>query len=138
MSWANTLLKMTLTKSTPYTLRPSLAYRQNLLSSLKTKERHFSLQPTLSLHQISRAWRCRGVSGSLARGTRDLGPAASRRWNMFPDFFPGCCSGGHRFSHNTSILTYVCTTLPAKNLVYGCGMGMFHRPPINCAQNVQQ
>ena len=43
---------------------PSFAYRQNLLSSLKTTECH-----------------C-GVSGSLARGTRNLSPAANRRFPM--------------------------------------------------------
>ena len=62
-------------------VRPLLTYRQNLLSSLKTTERHPTLQSTLSRHQSSRAWRCHGVSGSLARGTRDLSSAANR---LFP------------------------------------------------------
>ena len=87
----------------------SLTYRQNLLSSLKTTECHFTLQATVSWHQSSCAWRCRGVSGSLARGTHD--PKSSckqavpndpwwhRRCNMCWDFFPGCCLGGHCCLH---------------------------------------
>ena len=59
-----------------------------------------------------RAWWCRGVSGSLDRGTRELtvpnGPRWYSRCNMCPDFFPGCCSGGHRCSHKASILMCVC------------------------------
>ena len=63
-------------------IRPSLAYRENLLTSLKTTERHFTLQSNLLWHLSSRAWRCRGVSGSLARGTCNLSPAASRQFPM--------------------------------------------------------
>ena len=59
-------------------VHPSLAYKQKLLSSLKRTERHFTPQSTLSRHQSSRAWWCRGVSGSLAIGTHDLSLAASR------------------------------------------------------------
>ena len=61
----------------------SRAYRQNLLSSLKTTERHSTLQSTLSRYQSSRARRCHGVSGNLSRGTCDLSPAASKRFPMF-------------------------------------------------------
>ena len=39
-------------------------------------------QSTLWRHQSSRAWRCRIVSGSLARSTHDLSPAASRQFSM--------------------------------------------------------
>ena len=39
--------------------------------------RQQSAIPPFTRHQSSRAWWCRGVSGSLARGTRDLSPAAS-------------------------------------------------------------
>ena len=63
-------------------VRPSLSYRQNLFSSLKRREPHSSLQSTLSRRQSSRAWRCRGVGGSLARGTRDRSPAASKQFRM--------------------------------------------------------
>ena len=63
-------------------MRSSLAYGKNLLSSLKTTDRHSTLQWTLSRRQSIRACRCRGVSGSLARVTRDLSPAASRRFPM--------------------------------------------------------
>ena len=41
-----------------------------------------SFQSTLSWHHSSRAWRCRSVSGSLARDRHDLSPAASRRFPM--------------------------------------------------------
>ena len=63
-------------------VRRSLAYRQILLSSLKTTERHSTLQSTLARHQSSRARRCRDVSGSLVRYTRDLSPAANRRFQI--------------------------------------------------------
>ena len=87
MSWANAHRKMTLTRSTPRRTRvsPSLAYRQNLLSSVKTTERHSTFQSTLSQHQSSHAWWCRGVSGSLARGTRDMSPPASRQFPIVLD-----------------------------------------------------
>ena len=58
-------------------VRPSVAYRQNLHSSLKTTERYSTVHSTLSRHQSSRARWCRDVSGSLARGTSNLSPAAS-------------------------------------------------------------
>ena len=59
--------------------RQSLASRHNLL---KTTERHSILQSTLSWHQSRRAWRFRGLSGSLAKSTRDLSPVASTRLPM--------------------------------------------------------
>ena len=61
-------------------VRLSLAYRQKQLSSLATTKRHSTFQSTHSEHQNSRACRCRGVSGSLAKGTRDQSPAASGRF----------------------------------------------------------
>ena len=61
---------------------PSLAYIQKILSSLKTRECHFTVQSTLSQHQSSCAWWCRGVSGSLARGPSDLSAAANRLFRM--------------------------------------------------------
>ena len=85
VSWANALRNMTLTSSTSYTctsIHPSLAYRHNLLSSLKTTERHSTLQSTLSRYQSSRDWRCRRVGGNLVRGTRDLNLAARREFPM--------------------------------------------------------
>ena len=33
---------------------------------------------------------------------------------MCPDFFPGCFSGGHCYSHNESIFTSVCIKLPSR------------------------
>ena len=65
-------------------VRPSLAYRQKLISSLKMTECHSALQSTLSRHQSSHVWRCHGVSGSQVRGTCDLSPAASRRFPLVP------------------------------------------------------
>ena len=50
--WRSTGLRRTL-------IRPSLAYRQDLLLSVKTTERHSTLQSTLSWHQSSRTRRCR-------------------------------------------------------------------------------
>lgn len=41
---------------------------------MKTTERHFPLQSSLSRH----AWRYRGFSGSLVTGTRDRNPVTSR------------------------------------------------------------
>ena len=92
MLWENALRKMTLTRSTPHmcmSIRhspclhitcvcPSLAHRQNLLSSLKTTECHSTLQSTLSQHHSSSAWQC----GSLDTGTHDLSPTASRWFPM--------------------------------------------------------
>ena len=80
VSWQNALQKMTLTRSIP-----SLAHRQNLLLSLKTTECHSTLKLTLSRHQSSHAWRSHGVSGSLAKGTCDPSPAASRQFPMVLD-----------------------------------------------------
>ena len=102
----------------PTRVHPSLAYTKNVLSSLKTTERHSTVQSTLSRHQGSRAWRCFGLSGSLTRGTYDLihnWPCWHNRCKMCPDFFPGCYSGGHRCSHNASILTCVCTMRPPES-----------------------
>ena len=63
-------------------LLPTHSYRQNLLSSLRKIERRSTLQSVPSLHQSSRACWCRGVSGKLTRGTRDMSLAASRRFPM--------------------------------------------------------
>ena len=49
---------------------------------------------------------------------------------MCPDFI-GCCSGGHRCSHNASILTCVCTTRPSRT--WSMGVGMFLRPLLKAA-----
>ena len=100
-------------------LHQSLAYRQNLLSSLKTTGR----QSTLSRHQSICAWRCGGVIGSMAshmwsesccKQTVPNGPWWHSRCNMCPDFFPGCCSGGHCCSHIVSIFTCICTLCPSR------------------------
>ena len=64
----------------PVHVGPSLTYRQNLLSSLKTTKCHSTLQLTPSHHQSSRFWQCHNVNDSLAKGTHDLSPAASRRF----------------------------------------------------------
>ena len=63
-------------------VRPLLAYRQNLLSLLMTKQYQSTLQSTFSRQQSIPAWRCRGVGGSVARGISDLSPAAGKRFPM--------------------------------------------------------
>ena len=50
---------------------------------------------------------------------------------MCPDFFNGRCSGGHRCSHNASILTCVCTTRPFRT--WSTGVGMFYRSLLKAA-----
>ena len=50
---------------------------------------------------------------------------------MCPDFCSGCCSGGHRFSHNASILTCFSTTRPSRT--WSTGVGKFHRPLLKAA-----
>ena len=99
----NALRKMTLIRSTSYTCMPSLAYRQNLLSSLKTTEHYSTLQASLSWLQSSNAWPCHGVSGSLVRSTCDLQADGDPWWHSL-DFFPVCCSGSHRCLHSVSVL----------------------------------
>ena len=61
-------------------VRPSLAYRQNLIIA-EDNRAPSTIQSTLSRHQISHAWQCRGVGGSLARGTRDL-QADGSQWSF--------------------------------------------------------
>ena len=103
-------------------VRPSLSYSPNLLSSLKIKERHSTLQSTLSRHQSTSAWQCRYASGNLARGHVSwvLLQTDGSQWSLMtlqvqhvPGFLSGCFSGGHHCLHNASILTCVCTTRPS-------------------------
>ena len=103
---------------------PSVAYRQNLLSSLKTTERHSILLSTLSRHHSSRdgveVWepgQKHTWSESSCKQTVPNGPWWHNRCNMCPNVFPGHCLCGHHCSHNAPILTCVCTT---RNLVYSC------------------
>ena len=125
-------------------LRTSLAYRQNLLSSQKTPERHYTLKSTLSRHQSRRAWRCRGVSGRLARGTRDLSPAASRSFPMV--------LGAQQVQHEPGFIPWMRPPLLAQYadldvrlyykviqyVLYGCGNVLqttaesTDTPPIHC------
>ena len=53
------------------------------------------------------------------------------RGKMCSDFFPGCCSGCHRCSHSSSILTCLCTTRPFKT--WSTGVGIFYRPLLKAA-----
>ena len=111
-------------------VRPSLTYRQNLLSTLKTTERHSTFQSTLSRHQSTRAWRCRGVSGGLTRGTHDLNPAASRRFPMLLDdtvgatcaliFFPWILFGRPPLLAQCVDPDVRLYYAAVQNLVYGC------------------
>ena len=153
VSWANALRKMTLTRSTPCTCRlyPSRAYRENLLSSLKTTGRHSVLQSTLVRHQCSRAWRCHDVNGSQSRGTCDLSPVASKRFPMFLDdttcakyawisllgaLLASATTRTMRPSWRASVLAAV------QNPVYECGnvrhtsLESSDTPPIHCVQHV--
>ena len=133
-------------------VRPSLAYRDNLLSSLKTIDSHSTLQMTLSRHQSSRPWRCRGLSGSLARGTRDLSPAVNRRFSMVLGHTADALSV--RISSLDAVLAAISASRirfwrasllrGRENLVYGCGnisqttAESSDTPPIHCAQHVNQ
>ena len=63
-------------------VRPSLAYRQNLLSSVKTTQCNSTLQPVM--------WVLLQALGSLV--TQQM------------QHVPGCCLGGHYCLHNVSIL----------------------------------
>ena len=127
-------------------------YRQNLLSSLKTTDRHSTFESTLSWHQSSHAGWCHGGTDSLARGTWSEscckqtvpnGPWWHSRCNMCLDFFPECCLGDHCDSHNASIW--------CAPILCGCpesGLWVWNVPqitaessdtqPIHCAQHVQQ
>ena len=129
-------------------VRTSLACRQNLHSLLKTTERHSSLQSTLSRHQSSCGCRCRDVSGSLARGERDLketvpnGPWWHNRCNMCSDFFTWM-QLGLPIQLAQCVELDVCLYYAAvQNLVYGCGNVLqittesSDTPPIRCAQHV--
>ena len=114
-------------------VRPSLAYRLNLLSYLRTTERHSTPQSTLLRHQGGRAWQYCDVSGNLARGTRDLSTAASMRFPMLLGDTAGTTCGrisalgGHHCPHSASILMCVCTTRPPSR-TWSMGQEMFHRP----------
>ena len=55
ISWVNALRKMTLNRSMLTRVRPTFAYRQNLLSLMKTTECHSTLQSTLLWHLYSTA-----------------------------------------------------------------------------------
>ena len=83
--------------------------------------------------------RC-GVCGSLARGTRNLSPAASRLYPMVLDDTAGAtCArissfmlfGRHHCSHNASILMCVCIMQPFRT--WSTGVGMSHRPLLKAA-----
>ena len=130
---------------------PSLTYRQNLLSLLKTTERYFTLQSTLSRHQSSSASWCCGVSGSLVRSTRDLSPAASRQFSMvLGDTASAICAQISSPSvFGQPLLLAQCVDLDMclyysaiQNLVYRCGnvpqttAESSDTPPIHCAQHV--
>ena len=119
----------------------------------KTTGRQSILQSILSRHQSSRAWRCCGVSGSLATGTRDLSPAASRgsQWSLVTHqvqnmlaFLPWMVFGRPSLLAHCVDIDVRLYYLAAQNLVYGCGnipqttAESSDTPPILCAQHVQQ
>ena len=116
---------------------PSLPYRQKLLSSLKTTKRHSTLQSTLSRYQSIRVWRCRCVSGSLAKGIRDLSSSASRRFpRVLDDIAGAACARISSLdtsprSHHAQILMCICSTRPSRT--WSIGVGMIHRPLLTAA-----
>ena len=66
-------------------------------------------------------------SESCCKQTVPIGPW----WHTCPDYFHECCSGGHRCSHNASILTSVCITRPSRT--WSTGVGMLHRSHFKAA-----
>ena len=113
-------------------VRSSVAYIQNLLSSLKTTERHSTLRSSLSRPQSSHTWRCHDISGNLARGTRDLSHPANRQFPMVLGDTAGatCARISSRNAataarNNVSTLTCVCTTWPSRT--WSTRVGMFYR-----------
>ena len=102
-----------------------------LFSAMKTTERRSTLQSSLSRHQSSRAWRCRGVSGSQARDTRDLSPAASRQFpTVLGDTIYATCARISsldvvKAATTARTMTCICTTRPSRT--WSAGVAMFHR-----------
>ena len=134
-------------------VHPSLAYRKNLLWSLKTIERLSTFQSTLLWHQSSHAWQCHGVSGSLARGTHDLSPAASRWFPMVLGYTAGATCAQISSLVAVRAATAACTmclSWQAPLLSGHLESGLWVRecstdhcwksdtPPIHCAKHVQQ
>ena len=134
-------------------LCPSLTYRQNLLSSLKTTKCHFTFQSTLSQQQSSSAWWCRGVSGSLAIDTCDLSSAASRWFPMVLGDTAGATCARISSLDVIWVATAACTMRQSQcafvlhghpEPVYGWGnvpqttAESSDTSPVYCAQHVQQ
>ena len=147
--WVNALWKMMLNRSTPNMCASITHIQTELLSTLKTTERHSTLQSNLSQHQSSHARWCHHVSGILARGTCDLSPAASRRFPMILDDTAGATCTWMLLGW-PSLLTQ-CIDFDVnlyytaiQNLVCGCGnvpqiiAESSDTPLIHCAQHVQQ
>ena len=127
-----------------------IAYRQNLFSSLKIKERHSTLQSTVSCHHSRRVWRFRRIKGNLCRGIHNLSPAVSRRFPIAPaDTLSAHVSGflPWMLFRRSPLLAHcvdfdVHLYYPAlQNLVYGCGnvsettAESSDPPPIHCTKH---
>ena len=147
--WVNALQKMTFARSTLYLCMPIQTE-----PTLITEDNRMPFHSPVDLlqHQSSHAWWCRGVSGSLARGTHDLTPAASRQFPVvLGDTAGATCARVFFFWMlfvwpqllKQCIVLDVCLYYVAiQDLVYGCGnvpqitAGSSDTPLIHCAQHM--
>ena len=150
--WANALWKMMLTMSTLYTCKYITRIQTEPTLIIKGNDYYSTLQSTLSWHQSSRAWQCHAVSVSLARGTRDLSPAASRQFPVILDDTAGATLCLYFFSAVQAATTVhtmrrswcasVLNGHPEPGLqVWECSQTTAESSdtlPIHCAQHVQQ
>ena len=79
------------------------------------------------LHYVPYLFKWRGIWGSesCCKQTVTNSLWLHCRCNMGPDFFHACSSGGHRCSHDASMLTCICITRPSRT--WSTGVGMFDR-----------
>ena len=130
----------------PYTCTSISRIQTELTLITEDNRAPFHYQPTLSRYQSTRAWRCRGVSGSLARGTRDLNSAAGRTQQLqhVPGFLPWMLFRRPPLLAQCVDLDMRLYYVAVHNLVYGCGnvpqtsAESSDTPPMHCAQLVQQ
>ena len=136
-------------------VHPSFAYKQNLLSLNLITEDNIAPyhSPVASSTTPSRARRCCGVSGNLARDTCDLSSILSRRFPMvLGDTTGATCT---RISSLDAIRAATAAAqcfdldvhvyyVAVQNLAYEYGnvsqntADNSNTPPLHCVQNVQQ
>ena len=138
MSWTNALQKMTLTRSTPYMC--TAITRIQTEPTLMTEEKRAPFHsPVYSF--TTPEWpclACRGVSGSLARGTCDLNPAASRQFPMVLRNTAGATCAQISSLDAVRAAMAACTMHRSRHASVLCGrpepgVGMFHRPLLKAA-----